>query len=147
MPERWHESRTTCPSARLARMASEPDYADRVHWERADIEWNGKVYRLVVEHFLHDWPVEWLGRNLGYELNLLHGCEGVVASVTFAQTARDGSGYDAAGVIAIGGLSSPLPDPTEIREAVHAAVADAYRAAKAAEDETAPFVGALRSRL
>jgi hypothetical protein len=133
-------------------MTPKPDFAgeaaQRLHWGSAELEWDGATdYTLVIPHYLHEWPVNWLARHAEGELALLEGCENVVIAISQARRSSDPNtaGWSEPGHITVIHLRSPFPDHGKLRETLSNLVAEAYRASHEAENEAVPFLRGIRS--
>jgi hypothetical protein len=119
----------------------------RVQWANVQVEWTGgEKFVVRIPHFIDPWPVQWLddGGGLASHLRGVEEFRAVYVSVSQATRAREGSGWDAPGRITLTNVAPPWPSGFEVREAVEAAVAEAYVEAKAAEDEARALLSELR---
>jgi hypothetical protein len=113
-------------------MNSEPDNARRLHWQRAEIRWEGgDEYWLDVPHYIDSWPAAWLHRNLDRRLREADPeWTRLGAAVSPATPTRkpNSVGYDEPGVITVFGLWLPFDGAGKLRYEIEAAVEEAYTA-------------------
>ena len=120
-----------------------------LQWSHADLDWNGRYFRLTIPHYISEWAAGWLKWNLADRLGSIPELRGVPVEVTNAvrTTEPNSTGWNEAGEIVIGGFEAPFPDVGELVEAVVEAEAEARRATEEAETNGRAYLQGLRSWL
>jgi hypothetical protein len=116
-----------------------------VHFEATRYDWDGEFYELRIQHGLQHPIASWLDRWLGERLERLPGMQRVQVRVTAAQW--NDNGIDDWGSIVFERISTPWPDPAQLREHVLAAVREAEETATIAAAEIRTFDEKLRATL
>jgi hypothetical protein len=131
-------------------MTTEPENAKRLHWERAEIRWEGTdEYMLDIPHYIDSWPAAWLHRNLDRRLREANpdwAALGATVSQATPTHKPNSVGWSDPGYITVFSLWLPFDGADKLRDAIEAAVEDAYAAANAAIKKADHILGALRRR-